>query len=102
MNNKGPEPISEVLSRLFLSRGWGGRQARLQLEEAWKNAAGELAFARTRLGPIRRNVLEVIVADAVLLQELSNFQKRALIKTINEQLGDGKVTDIWFRLGSIE
>ena len=33
--NKGPEPLAEVLSRLFTARGWGRRQGRLHLANAW-------------------------------------------------------------------
>ena len=37
---RGPEPIGEVLSRLFIARGWGRKQDRLRLESAWAEAAG--------------------------------------------------------------
>jgi hypothetical protein len=35
-----PEPIKEVLARLFTARGWGRRQDRLHLERAWAEAVG--------------------------------------------------------------
>ena len=35
MDHKGPESLGEILSRLFTARGWGRRQDRLRLEEAW-------------------------------------------------------------------
>lgn len=98
---EGPERLSEVLSRLFTSRGWGERQQRRRIEEAWQSAAGERVAARSELGSLRRGVLEVIVADAVLLQELAGFQKRDLIAHLQGALGPGRVTDIRFRLGTV-
>ena len=47
---EGPEPISEILSRLFTARGWGRRQDRLRLELAWAEAAGVEA-AQQRASP---------------------------------------------------
>ena len=38
MDPKGPESLGEILSRLFTARGWGRRQDRLRLEEAWAAA----------------------------------------------------------------
>jgi hypothetical protein len=98
---QGPELVSEVLSRLFLSRGWGRHQVRVQLERAWKQAVGDSAFYRTRLGALRQRTLEVLVADAVLFQELAAFRKRSLIQAMNEHLGTEKVCDIRFQLGSV-
>jgi predicted nucleic acid-binding Zn ribbon protein len=97
----GPERLSEVLSRLFTSRGWGQRQDRLHLEAAWQAAAGEQTASRTAVGALRRGVLEVIVADAVLHQELAGFEKRRLLEQLQERLGKARVTDIRFRQGNI-
>ena len=63
---KGPEPIGEVLARLFTARGWGRRQDRLHLERAWAEAAGPEYAAQTRVAGLRRNVLEVVVGNAVI------------------------------------
>ena len=37
---KGPEPLGEILSRLFTANGWGRKQDRLRLEQAWAEAVG--------------------------------------------------------------
>src|SRR5260370_29599649 len=73
---KGPELIGEVLSRLFLARGWGRKQERLRLEQAWAEAVGSEGAKQTCVHGLRRGVLEVIVGNAVLLQELAHYQKR--------------------------
>ncbi len=96
---QGPEPLSEILARVFSARGWGQRQGRLRLEEAWREAVGPERAQQTQLGPLRHRVLEVVVRDPVLMQELSGFHKRRLVEALQQVLGLVRVTDIRFRLG---
>jgi len=101
MTEKGPEPLGEVLSRLFAARGWGRRQARLQLEEAWADVAGPERARQTRVGALRRGVLEILVGNAVLLQELAHFQKRRLLEQLRGRLPGTTLTDLRFRAGAV-
>jgi hypothetical protein len=77
---KGPEPLREILSRLFTARGWGRRQGQLQLEKIWAEVVGVEFAAQTRVNGLRRGVLEVVVGNAVLLQELAHYHKRRLLE----------------------
>lgn len=95
----GPEPLKEVLSRLFTLRGWGRRSARLHLERAWEEAIGKHA-AQTRVTGLKRGVLEVEVNSAVLLQELAQFQKRGLLAKMRESLQSTTITDLRFKTGT--
>jgi predicted nucleic acid-binding Zn ribbon protein len=95
----GPEDLKEILSRLFTARGWGRRQGRLHLEKAWAEVAGPEFAAQTRVGALRRGVLEVEVGNAVLLQELSHFHKRRLLEQLRRRLPDTPLTDLRFRAG---
>ena len=88
MPEKGPERVGEILSRLFTARGWGRRQERLRLEEAWAHAVGVNTARHTRVGKLRRGVLEVLVDNGVLLQELAHFQKRRLLEQLRACLPD--------------
>ena len=99
---KGPEPLGEILSRLFAARGWGRRQDRLRLEEAWAQVAGPERARQTRVGALRRGVLEILVANAVLLQELAHFQKRRLLEQLRRRLPGTPLTDLRFRAGTIK
>ena len=83
---RGPENLGEILSRLFTARGWGRRQGRLHLEKAWAEAAGPDFAAQTRVAALRRGVLEVVVGNAVLLQELAHFHKRRLLEQLRGRL----------------
>jgi predicted nucleic acid-binding Zn ribbon protein len=99
---RGPERLDEILSRLFAARGWGRRQGRLHLERAWAAAVGEKFAAHTRPGALRRGVLEVMVDNAVLLQELAHFHKRRLLEQLRRQLPGTTLTDLRFRAGVLE
>jgi predicted nucleic acid-binding Zn ribbon protein len=99
---KGPERLNEILSRLFTARGWGRRQDRLHLEKAWAEAAGPELAAQTRIGALRRGVLEVVVGNAVLLQELAHFHKRRLLEQLRRRLPRTPLTDLRFRAGVLE
>jgi predicted nucleic acid-binding Zn ribbon protein len=95
----GPEPLGEILGRLFTARGWGRRQGRLLLESIWAEIAGPEFVAHTRLGALRRGVLEVIVDSGVLLQELAHYHKRRLLTALRQRLVDTPLTDLRFRAG---
>jgi len=96
----GPEPLKEILSRLFTARGWGRRQGRMHLERAWAEACGPEAARHTRILGLRRGTLEVEVAGSVLMQELANFQKRQLLQKLQTALPSEKITDLRFKTGA--
>jgi predicted nucleic acid-binding Zn ribbon protein len=100
--DKGPEPLKEILSRLFTARGWGRRQERLQLEEAWTDTAGPDMARHTQIGSLRRGVLEVMVDNGVLLQELAHFHKRQLLEKLRRRLPGTSFTDLRFRAGVVK
>jgi predicted nucleic acid-binding Zn ribbon protein len=96
-----PEKLGEILSRLFAARGWGRRHERLRLEEAWSEAVGQRASGHTRVGALRRGVLEIYVDSAVLLQELAHFQKRRLLEQLRVRLAGTTINDLRFRSGTM-
>jgi predicted nucleic acid-binding Zn ribbon protein len=99
---KGPEPLGEILSRLFVAKGWGRRQAQLHLEQAWAEAVGPEGTKHTRVAGLRRGVLEVMVGNAVLLQELAHYGKRRLLEELRRRLPGTTLTDLRFRAGVIQ
>jgi predicted nucleic acid-binding Zn ribbon protein len=100
MEPRGPERLSEVLSRLFAARGWGRQQERLRLENAWAEAAGPEYASLTRVSGFRRNVLEVEVKGAVPMQELSQFHKRNVLERLRKALSGVTIADLRFRAGT--
>jgi predicted nucleic acid-binding Zn ribbon protein len=101
MDEQGPERISEILSRLFTARGWGRRQERSRLEQAWSEAAGAEMSRQTRVGTFRRGILEIEVGNAVLIQELAQFHKRKLLEQLKRKLTGVMLKDLRFRAGVI-
>jgi predicted nucleic acid-binding Zn ribbon protein len=98
---RGPKPLGDILGELFATRGFGRLRAQTELEAAWNAAVGEPACRQTRLGEVRRGVLNVTVAHPVLLEELAAFQKPALLAALRQNAPGTVVHDIRFRVGPI-
>jgi predicted nucleic acid-binding Zn ribbon protein len=98
---RGPQAIGNVLSELMSRRGYARVQSASAYEAAWREAAGPLTAAYTRVGQVRRGTLDVVVANSTLVQELG-FQKRALLKNLADLLPDEGIENLRFRVGSIE
>jgi predicted nucleic acid-binding Zn ribbon protein len=95
--DRGPENLREILAQVFVARGWGRRQDRLHLERAWEEAAGTEYAKQTRVGTLKRGVLEVQVMSAILLQELTQFHRRRLLGELRRRLPKTPLTDLRFR-----
>jgi predicted nucleic acid-binding Zn ribbon protein len=100
--SRGPKPLSEILGDLFASRGYGRLQALGELELAWNLAVGEPECRQTKVGAVRRGVLNVTVANPALLEELSTFQKSALLTALRRDAPGTPILDIRFRVGPID
>ena len=98
-SNSGPENLSDVLGRLFVARGWGRVSERTRLETAWGETIGPELVGQTRVGSIRRGVLEIEVRSAVLQQELTQYHKRKLLADLRVKLTGVSITDLKFRSG---
>ena len=98
---RGPKPVAEILGELFAARGFGRLRAQAELEDAWKTAVGEPASRQTRLGEVRRGVLNVTVAHPALLEKLSVFEKPRLLAALRQNAPGTVVHDIRFRVGPI-
>src|SRR4051812_49469989 len=98
---RGPKPLSDILGELFSARGFGRLRALKELEGAWNAAVGEPACRQTRLGEVRRGVLNVTVAHPALLEDLSAFRKSELLAALRRDAPGTVVHDIRFRVGPI-
>jgi predicted nucleic acid-binding Zn ribbon protein len=100
-SRRGPKPLSEILGELFTVRGYGRLRARQELEDAWNAAVGEPCCRQTRLGEVRRGVLNVTVAHSTLLEELAAFRKPALLAALRSGAPATTIHDIRFRVGTV-
>ena len=99
---RGPKPVSDILGELFATRGYGRLRAQKELEEAWNAAVGEPGCRQTRVGEVRRGVLNVTVAHSTLLEELAAYQKPQLLAALRQNAPGTLVHDIRFRVGPID
>jgi len=98
---RGPQAIGNVLSELMARGGFARVQSAGALSGAWREAAGPLVAAYTRVGQIRAGTLDVIVGNSTLVQELG-FQKQDLIAALASLLPDERIKNLRFRVGSLE
>ena len=98
---RGPQAIGNVLSELMSRRGFARVQSAGAYDEAWREAAGPLMAAYTRVGQLRRGTLEIVVANSTLIQELG-FQKQTLLKGLANLLPDQGIENLRFRVGNLE
>ncbi|AGA24577.1 DUF721 domain-containing protein [Singulisphaera acidiphila] len=99
---RGPKSVSDILGELFATRGYGRLRAQTELEEAWNAAVGEPGCRQTRVGEVRRGVLNVTVAHSTLLEELAAYQKPQLLAALRQNAPGTTVHDIRFRVGPID
>lgn len=94
-----PRRMSELVPRLMASRGYARLLSTDEFQDAWSEAAGALS-AQTRVGSVRRGILEIVVGNSVLMQELT-FRKRLLLQSIQKQLPEKNIRDLRFTIGAI-
>ena len=97
--DKGPTNLGDVLGPLFAARGWGRKSERVRLEGAWAEVVAADVLAQTRVVALRRGVLEIEVRQGIMLQELAQFHKRALLTALRLILTNSPLTDLKFRAG---
>ena len=97
----GPERIADILTQLMARRGFARVQGAEDYRAAWNEASGPLGAQYSRAGQLKRGTLEVVVTNSTLIQEF-NFQKAAILATLNRLLPDHNIKDLRFRLGAIQ
>lgn len=88
--------IGRVLNEWLLRSGLLSRSARAELEQAWRQAAGEPVARETRVLALRRNRLWVEVGSAPLRAELEGFRKPELLSRLREHYCRKHISDIRF------
>ncbi|MEC9097440.1 MAG: DUF721 domain-containing protein [Planctomycetota bacterium] len=88
--------IDNILSRLLTKTGYARVKSANVLDEAWGEVAGPLASV-TKVGNIRRGVLDVICKNSAVMQELT-FQKQRVIQQLNQRLDEQKIKNVKLRV----
>jgi predicted nucleic acid-binding Zn ribbon protein len=95
-----PKPIADVIAQVVQKRGYAQVRAAGQWNEAWAAAAGEQFAAVTEVGQLRRGVLEVTVANSLVMQELT-FEKERILEHLQTVRPDAGIKQLRFRVGRI-
>jgi predicted nucleic acid-binding Zn ribbon protein len=92
--------IGDLLTQLIARRGYAREIGTAAMESAWKEAIGEKMAKFTRPGNVKRGVLEVTVANNLLVQELG-FQKDQLLQKLQKLAPQENIKSLRFRVGSV-
>ena len=94
-----PKRPADLLGQLMARTGFSQQESRQELSSVWVTLVGETLSKKTRVGQLKRNVLEVFVSSSAVNQQLS-FKKAQLVKQLQQQLPKEKIKDIRFKIGS--
>ena len=101
MRTRQPRKMADVLSELLARTGCARIRATEGLEQVWQTIVKDPLAAYTKLGHVRRGVLDVYVTHSPMLQELS-FRKKELLRGLIDRLPDQGIKDLRFRLAAVE
>lgn len=94
---EGPSRVGEVIGRMLCRRGITQLTARALLENGWRSAVGTELSERTKVGALRRGVLEILVDSPILLQELDGYRKDELLGRLQAALPAKPIAALRFR-----
>lgn len=92
-----PKTTSTIINKLIAKRGFAATRSNEQLQEAWTEVVGSGIARQTRLGSIRKRVLQVYVASSAAKQHLSMI-KAELVEDM--KLKYSGIDDIRFKVGN--
>lgn len=91
------QKMSSLVSQLMSRRGYAQIAVGEEFQASIGAAVGQQLIAAISVGNVKQGVLQIYASDSVTLQEL-NFQKRKILKRIQQDLPQSKVTDLRFRI----
>lgn len=105
-----PKRAGDVIAAVIAKHGYAAVKGADLVRDGWAKAAAEVlgdascgggAIAgMTAAGALKRGVLEVMVANHVVMQEI-NFHRPGLLAAAQAALPDSKITDLRFKVGRI-
>ena len=98
MSRSGFTPLQKALEMILQRLGLEVGMANVVVHRVWPHVVGEEVARRSQPGLLRKGRLQVTVADAVWLQQLTML-KPAILASLESHLGSRAVRDIFFTLG---
>lgn len=81
-------------------KGYAQTETADELATVWQKVAGPKWKTKTKVGIIRRGVLEIMVSSSIVIQQLE-FEKRKLLSELQAQLPKNNLKDLRFRIGNV-
>lgn len=81
-------------------KGYAQTESANDLEIAWNKIVDQKWKTKTKVGVIRRGVLEIVVSNSTVNQQLE-FTKRKLLIELQTQLPKNNLKDLRFRIGNV-
>ena len=97
---RSPKPMANVIGRLMARRDYARVLSSESLSVSWRESVGATWAEQTRIGRVRRGVLEVVVGHSLVMQEMM-FAKSRILAKLQELEPEQKIRDLRFRLGSL-
>lgn len=85
--------IASIIDRLMLEKGYSAEQSRDLIEEKWRLAVGSLLSSQSKIGQIKRGVLQIFAANEIVRSELE-FEKGKALKLLQSELPTMRITGI--------
>lgn len=100
-----PKGVADLMAAVMAKGGYAAAKGADALRDAWDGVAarvlGDEAVAKqTQPAGLKRGVLEVTVANHVVMQEV-NFVRPGLTKAIQEALPGAKIASVRFKVGRL-
>lgn len=96
-----PKNIADVLAELINRRGYAREESAGVDHATWTEIAGASIAKFTRVGELKRGVLEIIAANNIIVSEL-NFQKAKLLTDLNAKQPKHQLKDLRFKVGQVK
>ena len=93
-------PIGDIVRSVFERIEKEKSFTREDIEERWKEMAGQDAARHTRPASLRKGVLTVFVDSSPWMQQM-NYEKRKLLKQLKRAFGKDRISGIHFKIGEI-
>lgn len=95
-----PTGIGDIIRSVFEGLDKKTRLTEEDIRAAWKDAAGAEADGHSRPVSLRRQTLVVHVDDSSWLYQMT-LEKDRILKKLRERLGEGRIKEIYLRIGDI-
>ena len=98
--SRRPKRPAHILGQLMARKGYAQTESVAELESIWNKVAGPKWKSKTKVGVIRRGVLEITVSNSTVNQQLE-FEKRKLLTELKLHLPKNNLKDLRFRVGIV-